>query len=290
MALDGHADVVVVGFGVAGAAAALAAAYADARVLVLDWSVPSERGFGASRAARSRAAVRTGLQAAARAAGVEVREQCRVHELQVDAGKVCGVGYATVPSNSTGATGHRWLRGMAGRAPAGLAPTFTRAAEAVWRSVFRVGETSCSSVVLALDPRHWEFVGPAMWSAVRGRPAVAASPTPTPTRRLRVIPWTGEVAVQTPELAVRTWCASRDSYDPLETSGAVARQGELCVDEATGSVLLSGDEPLPGLYSAVVPRHSHAADPGAALRAGRRAGQGAAGAVGNARAWLRSIG
>ncbi|RAY16996.1 hypothetical protein DPM19_02190 [Actinomadura craniellae] len=286
MSLNGRVDVVVIGFGVAGAAAALAAAAADARVLVLDQGVPAERRLLASRAARSRDALRTGLRAAALAAGVEVRAQFRVHELVVDAGQVSGVGYATLPPRGIAAAGHRWLQRAGDRAPAGIAPVLTRAADAVWQSVLVVGEVGCSSVVLALDPRHWEFVGPAMWTAARtglggGVPAAPAWPRP-----LRAVPATETGAGPTPELAVRTWCAARET--PAFTA---AGQTELRVDETTGAVLVGDDQPVPGLYSAVQPHRAGAdSEPGAVLAAGKRAGLGALAMARHARVALRSVG
>jgi hypothetical protein len=272
MSPNEHADVLVIGFGVAGAVAALAAVDADARVLVLDQSVPADRGFAASRGVRSRDALRAGLRAAARAAGVEVRTQCRVHELVVDAGQVCGVGYAALPARGPATAGHRWIQRMSALAPARVAPVLTRAAEEVWRSAFTVGEISCSSVVLALDPRHWEFVGSAMWAASRARHGLGAQPPAPRPRRLHAVPADGVIIPPTPELAVRTWCALHDE------AAAAAPQAELRVDDATGAVYVSDDQPVPGLYSAVGTRRTGAADrdSGAVLTAGRRAGQSAA--------------
>ncbi|MFC5746339.1 FAD-binding protein [Actinomadura rugatobispora] len=222
MPLPRNADVVVVGFGVAGAAAALAAARAGARVTVLDRGVPTARPLALSRSARSRRALRSGLQRAALAAGVAVHPRCHVHELMMDAGRVCGVGYAAPPSDGGAAT--------------------ARLAETI------VGEVGCSSVVLALDPRHWEFVGPAVWSAAR---ASGDADGPPPTAR------------PSPELAVRTWCAAREAG-----AAAASRQAELGFDAATGAVLMGAGLPVPGLYSAVGGR---AADPAAGHRAGRGA-------------------
>lgn len=243
MSLDGHADVVVIGFGVAGAAAALAAADCHRRVLVLDQSVPTDRRFGRSRSDRARASLRARLRAKARAAGVEVHAQCRVHELVVDAGRVSGVGFATLPSQGVATTGHRWLQKTSALAPASAASLLTRAAEAMWRSRFRVGEISCSSVVLALDPRHWEFVGPAMWSA---------APAPAGARPPVTVPVAGADASPSPELTVRRWCASC-AATPLVPE----HQQELEVDESTGAVMLADGRTLPGLYSAVGSRRAY---------------------------------
>ncbi|WP_228638384.1 FAD-binding protein [Microtetraspora sp. AC03309] len=274
MSLDEHVDVVVVGFGVSGAAAALAAAEADARVLVLDQRVPVEGRRVASGADRSRDELRAGLRAAARAAGVEVRAQSRVHELVMDAGQVCGVGYATLPAGGAAAARHRWLQRVGDRVPAFAAPVLARAAETVWRAGFRVGEISCSSVVLALHPRHWEFVGPAMWAAARVGSGAGVSMEAARRRRADTVPSTAVCVWSTPELTVRTWCALREP-----ASSAAVQQAELHVDEMTGAVLVSEGRPVPGLYSAIRTRHTGPSDQRtcAEVIVGRRAGLGAVG-------------
>jgi hypothetical protein len=245
MRLDGHVDVVVIGFGMNGVASAALAAQAGARVLLLDQGIPGKRKRPASsRAARSREALRTDLWRAARAAGVEVRAQCRVHELMVDGGKVCGVGYAMLPSGGIVPAGHRLLRTMSHRLPERFAPVAVRAADAVWRSTFRVGEVGCFRVVLALSPRHWEFVGPATWAAARGLDAGRPRATRSP-RRLCAVVAADAGGRPTPELTVRAWCASRDAMAPA------AATKELSVDEATGEVLVSENRRVRGLYTAV---------------------------------------
>ncbi|XVQ14593.1 FAD-dependent oxidoreductase [Spirillospora sp. CA-255316] len=272
MPLPSEADVVVVGFGVAGAAAALAAARAGARVRVLDRGVPAARRPALSRSARSRRSLRLGLRRAALAAGVAVHSRCRVHELMVDAGRVRGVGYAALPPGGGAATAPRSLRHTGARAAASVAPALARAADAVWHAEAVVGEIGCSSVVLALDPRHWEFVGPAVWSAARARGAWQEGAAP-----LRAVPRGSPDVRPSPELTVRTWCAAREA-------GAVAasRQTELGFDGPTGAVLMGdGGLPVPGLYTAVGAHRpdgaggGHAARLAAELAAAQRAGHGA---------------
>lgn len=236
MSLNSHVDVVIVGFGVLGAAAALITAETGARVLALDRNVRTGHRPLSSRAARSRDALRAELRAAAVDAGVEVRAQCRVHELAVAAGRVVGVGYATLPAEGRAAARYRRLQAMSDRAPARLAPALARAADAVWPSVFRVEEVGCSTVVLALHPRHWEFVGTAVWAAAHARRR--AQSVPAEARPAEARP--------TPELAVRMWCATHEPVAP-----GMDRQGELCVDEGTGRVLVGGGHAVAGLFSAV---------------------------------------
>jgi len=219
MTPDADVDVVVIGFGMAGATAALSAASTGARVLALDAGSPGPR--------------RDPLRAAARAEGVQLRAPYRVHELVTEAGRVRGVGYATLPPGSLARARHQLLRRMSGRAGAGWCG---RAAESVWASRFVVGEIRCSAVVLAIDSRHWDFVGTATWSAARTAPA---SRTPG---------WLSAVPAAfppTPELAARRWLAARAG------SWWTPRMGELRVDALTGAVLVDEDHVVPGLYSAV---------------------------------------
>ncbi|MEV6162537.1 FAD-binding protein [Streptomyces sp. NPDC052052] len=258
-------DVVVIGFGVAGAAAALAAATGGARVLVLDRRSALTEHARRSSSGPSACAV---LRSAARAAGVTVRGACRAHELVTDVRQVRGVGYAELSARRTTAAAYRCLDRL-GDLPMRSAPVFARAADRVWQSDFLVGEVACASVVLALDPGHWDFVGPAMWAAARSARR-EAGPGPA-TRRLRVV-GPGETAPPTPELSARLWCAQRD---------AAADQGELRVDDATGAVLVGGEPAVAGLYSAVPTGRPTAAPRGhrAVIAAGVRAGQGAADAA-----------
>ncbi|WP_106402653.1 FAD-binding protein [Actinocorallia populi] len=267
MALDDRVDVVVVGFGMAGAAAALAAAGSGASVLVLDQSPLSWGGAGFTRAARHRALLRAGLRAAAREAGAKVVAQCRAHELMTVGGRVCGVGYAELPRRGAAAAGDRWLRRLGRLLPARPAAVVDRVGEAVWDSGFRVGEVEASAVILAMDSRHWEFVGPAAWTAAREHRAQPGSARPRWPERLPDGP--------TPELAVREWCASREAGEP------VAYQAELRVDEGTGAVLVGGAGPVPGLYAA--PGRAHAGGVRRSMMAGLRAGDAVVSALAESR-------
>ncbi|MFC8102699.1 hypothetical protein [Streptomyces sp. NPDC057363] len=267
MSLDGQVDVVVIGFGVAGAAAALAAAGTGARVLALeqrglvrkDWRGPSPR-------VRSRSALRS----AALAAGVQVRPLSRAHELLMDADNVRGVGYAALPEQGSTSVVYRWLDQLGHRATHSGARSLARMADRIWQSAFMVGEIACASVILALDPRHWDFVGPAMWTASRSVKAPKTMPTAAPTRHLRLVaPEEGEVD-PTPELSARLWCAQSEAVVP--TPG---QRRELRVDEETGAVLIGDGAPVPGLYSAM-PTEGGGRDCGLALAAGTQAGRQAA--------------
>lgn len=278
MSLDGWVDavdVVIIGFGVAGAAAAVAAAGTGARVLVVDRrGAPCGRNWRRSPEARTQAA----LRAAARAAGVEVRAHRRAHELVMDGDRVRGVGYAAPSEHKAGAVAFRCLDRL-DKSGSSSARAFARAADRVWQSDFRIGEIGCASVVLALDPCHWDFVGPAMWAAARSaRGPVGMPPV---SRRLRVVgaEETGAEpkAEPTPELSARMWCAQRDA-----TATVRCDQRELRVDAATGAVLVGGEPGVLGLYSAVpadggetsgsVSASAH----GRAVAAGMRAGGEAA--------------
>ncbi|GAB2827037.1 hypothetical protein GCM10022221_26500 [Actinocorallia aurea] len=238
MSLQADFDVVVVvGFGVVGATAALAAAKAEARVIVVEQDPLLARRRRGPRSTGTRDALRARLRRAALSAGVEVRTQRRVHELMVDGDRVCGLGVAALPGRGPAASGHRWARRLAESAPERMAPALDRLAEEVWRSAFCIEEVPCASVILAVDPAHWEFVGTAMWKAAgRGgsdgrRRRLAAVPDTVGSRR---------------ELDVRTWCALHEA-SPEEA----ALQRDLRVNEATGEVLDADDLPVPGLFSAV---------------------------------------
>jgi hypothetical protein len=240
MTPDTDVDVVVIGFGIAGATAALSAADAGARVLALDQRVPDRRG----EAGR--------LRAAALAAGVSLRAPHRVHELLTEGGRVCGVGYAALPPGGLAARAHRFLRWAGDRT--GLASP-GRAADSLWAARFVVGEVRCPAVILAIDPRHWDFVGAATWSAARVASRGEAGGTPG---------WLGEpvtslAAQPTPELAARRWLARRAGDQ------AAAHCGELLVDGLTGAVLVTAGQVVAGLYAAVP----------SAARAASRAGFGA---------------
>jgi hypothetical protein len=165
-------------------------------------------------------------QAAACAAGVEVRSGAAA-ELVVEGGRVTGVGY------------------LASDRPAGV---------------------TCSSVVLALDAVHWDFVGPAVWSIVRTSAVDRRPPDPGRSSRLGLVG--PDHTRPEPELVVRRWCADGEAG-----SAAAANQRPLQVEESTGLLMISEQLPVPGLYSAVPARSGASAerDIGAARRAGRAA-------------------
>jgi hypothetical protein len=290
-------DVVVVGFGTAGAAAALEAARAGARVLVLDRRGvrvrPAVTGREPALRVRRRFRPRTGsavpslsaLRADAVAAGVEVRRQTAVHELVVEGGRVTGVGYAAVDLRSASGARYWWLDRLSAWTPrlsAGLARTLRRAAESVWHDASAVGTVSASSVVLGTARAQWDFVGPAVWAAgVANLPVVAAA-----HRRLSLV---GDgTPAPTPELEVRAWCARETGAGACTESLA-----ELRVDPATGQLSVGDAGEVPGLYAAVAeltgPAPVLPEDGALRVAAGRRAGRAAA--VGRPRrGHLRSVG
>ncbi|MGY1772450.1 FAD-dependent oxidoreductase [Blastococcus sp. SYSU D00813] len=294
-------DVVVVGFGVAGAAAALEAARAGARVLVLDRRGvlvrPGALTSGADLAPgapvrvrrRFRSRPRTAvpplstLRAEAVAAGVEVRRQAAVHELIVEDGRVTGVGYAAMDLLTPAGARYWWLDRLSGWTPrlsAGLARMLRRAAEALWHDASSVGTVSASAVVLGAGREHWDFVGPAVWAAQADcRPVGTAR-----RRRLSVV--ADDAVAPTPELEVRAWCAR-------ESGGAVDALAEVRVDRATGQVCAGEASAVAGLYAAVdEPAGRDEVPPGDSallIAAGRRAGRAAA-AARPRRGHLRSVG
>lgn len=295
-------DVVVVGFGVAGAAAALEAARAGARVLVLDRRGvlvrPGALTPGADLAPgapvrvrrRLRSRPRTAvpplstLRAEAVAAGVEVRRQAAVHELLVEDGRVTGVGYAAMDLLTPSGARYWWLDRLSGWTPrlsAGLTRTLRRAAEALWHDASAVGTVSASAVVLGAGREHWDFVGPAVWAAsVDRRPA----PGSARRRRLSLVP--DDAPAPTPELEVRAWCAR-------ESGGPVDALAEVRVDRSTGQVCAGEASAVAGLYAAVdEPAGRDEVPPGDSallIAAGRRAGRAAA-AARPRRGHLRSVG
>ncbi|RBY85871.1 FAD-binding protein [Blastococcus sp. TF02A-26] len=292
-------DVVVVGFGVAGAAAALEAARAGARVLVLDRrglrvrpvvpAVADRPALRVRRRFRSRpgAAVPplSTLRAEAVAAGVEVRRQTAVHELVVEGGRVAGVGYAAMDLCTASGARYWWLDRLSSWTPrwsAGLARTLRRAAEAVWHDASEVGTVTASAVVLGTDRAGWDFVGPAVWAAgVARRPSGVG-----PRRRLSLV---GDGApAPTPELEVRAWCARATG-----AGTSVEALAELRVDPATAQLCVGDAGEVPGLYAALAERTGPAPvpteDSALLVAAGRRAGRAAA--VGRPRrGHLRSVG
>lgn len=296
----GDYDVVVVGFGVAGAAAALEAARAGARVLVLDRRGvlvrPGALAPGAELApgapvrvrrrlrSRPRAAVPplSTLRAEAVAAGVEVRRQAAVHELLVEDGRVSGVGYAAMDMLTPSGARYWWLDRLSGWTPrlsAGLTRTLRRAAESLWHDASSIGTVSAPAVVLGAGRENWEFVGPAVWAAQADHRTVPGARR----RRLGLVP--DDAVAPTPELAVRAWCAR-------ESGGAVDALAEVRVDRATGQVHAGDACAVPGLYAAVPEPAGRGELPpaGSALliAAGRRAGRAAAARP--RRGHLRSVG
>ena len=292
-------DVVVVGFGVAGAAAAVEAARAGARVLVLDRRAvvvrPGARAAGTvdgaagapvrvRRRSRPRTAVPplSALRAEALAAGVEVRRQAAVHELVVEAGRVTGVGYAAIDVLTPAGARYWWLDRLSRWTPrlsAGLTRTLRRTAEALWHDASEVGTVSASAVVLGTDQAHWDFVGPAVWATSLSGPAAA--------RRRRLSLVADEAPAASPELVARAWCAREAGAGP-----AVDVHAELGVDRATGQVRVGEGDPVPGLFAAVAePRHGEGVGAGEAplVAAGRRAGRAAAVPL-TRRGHLRSVG
>ncbi|MEU9269067.1 hypothetical protein AB0E04_26940 [Streptomyces sp. NPDC048251] len=266
MSLAGNVDVVVIGFGIAGATAAVEAADAGARVLALD-------GRGAlrphsstlhmfdrppafpirlrrlPRAAQARAhAARAEARSAALAVGVRVRTSATVCELLVDGGRVSGVGYAALDASSATALRYSCLNRVAERLqssrPGSLGRALGERAEEVWERESAVESTTCSSVVLAIDPARWDFVGPAVWATVRAAERSDSGPE-TPARRANPSPVGGGSEFLNPaptELTVRAWCATQSG------GGTTDR---LHIGRATGAVLTGDGHRVPGLYSAV---------------------------------------
>jgi hypothetical protein len=294
MPLGEDFDVVVIGFGVAGAWAAAEATGAGARVLVLD-----RRGVVATRgpvrgavaraasgelphflsrrlgwAARRPIPARVAARAAALAAGVTVRTQTVVHELLVEGGQVIGVGCATMDPRTPSGARYWWLDQLSHWTPRlsrTLSSVVTRAAESLWQEASSVDEVRCSAVVLGMGRSHWDFVGPAVWAGQVG--TTAAEP---PSRRLGLVsPGAANPASPTPELAARSWCAAQEPRPSV--AGCLS---ELRVDRTSGAVSTGEAAALPGLYAAVpdalgrAGSHEHVTL--RAIAAGRRAGRAAA--------------
>jgi hypothetical protein len=161
----------------------------------------------------------------------------------VVAGEVRGVGYSTLTAQRAAAWVHRSLRVPGRVAPWRVGDCLARTAESVWCSASSVHQVGCSTVVLALDPRYWEFVGPAVWAAARTADrAPAKRLAPPRARAVRSVAEPARSAPAQPELSVRRWCAAQESVPD--------RREELRVDDATRSVLV-GPRRVPGLLSAV---------------------------------------
>lgn len=291
-------DVVVIGFGVAGASAAVEAAGAGARVLVLD-----RRGVIARRrtvraaalavaaeelpvlvrrrlrsAGRRALSPRAAARSAALAAGVEVRTQTVVHELLVEGRRVTGVGCATMDPRTPSGARYWWLDRLSRWTPRlsrTLGRAITRAAESLWQEASSVEEVRCSAVVLGMNRSHWDFVGPAVWAATACAEKSRAAAAPRGRRLSVVSPDAMTRPKPTPELAARAWCAAQE---PRAT--VVSGLGELHVDRTSGAVRAGEADAVPGLYAAVPDAPGRAdADEHTTARvvaAGRRAGRAAA--------------
>ncbi|MFJ8816362.1 FAD-binding protein [Amycolatopsis thermoflava] len=241
-----RADVLVVGFGLAGAAAAIEAAAAGADVLVLDKlplepSLAGRRPRGAGRSGGDE--LRAGLRRTALERGVRVRPQATVHELLVEGRQVVGAGYAAIGPDTAEAAWHRRLYRMslhARRSSAIVREVFTEAAERLWEESFVPGTIECAAVVVATPPSEWDFVGASLMPvlAADGRASATARPVRCPDAPER----------QTPLPALR-------------------------VDPASGAVSSAGGWPVPGLFSATAGCADRRPTDAEAVAAGRRAGR-----------------
>jgi len=246
MAQTDRVDVLVVGFGLAGASAAIEAAEAGAGVLVLD-KLPLDsstagrrpRGVGRSGGDGLRAEMRrTALEK-----GVRVRPQATVHELLVEGRRVIGAGYAAIGPDTAEAAWHRRLYRMslqARRTSAIVRDVFTEAAERLWEESFEPGTVECAAVVLATPPSEWEFVGASLMPVLAAdeRASTSARPVRFPAAPVH----------RTPLPALR-------------------------VDPAGGAVSSAGGWPVPGLFSATAGFADHCPTDAEVVAAGRRAGR-----------------
>ena len=295
MSFDDEYDVVVVGFGFAGAAAAIGAAEAGARVLVLDRkrpgtgprvTRPSRAGRTGTTSLATRPWIRTArgrarselrrLRGIAVAAGVDVLRQSTAHEVLVEGDRVCGVGFATLDPRTRRGTSYSGLDRL-GAWTTGVSETlghvFTGAAEAVWQQASSVGMIRCSAIVLGMDRGRWDFVGPAVWAVMGSAGWRPEEQGRNGARRLlSVVPPSADPRPSpTPELALREWCAERETG----RSGGLV---ELRVDRGSGAVHVGERGAVPGLYAAT-PEAADGAAAGsdaatcvpAAMRAGRAA-------------------
>jgi hypothetical protein len=260
-------DVVVIGFGIAGAAAAIGAAESGARVLILDRErLSAYRPVTTSRRAwrgeasvavrrrivsvrrRSRGDLRD-LRAAAVAAGVDVCGQSVVHELMVEGGVIRGVGYATLnPSTIRGTFywGLSRLGAWTSAASRKIGRAVSDTAETVWQQASSVEMARCSAVVLGIDRNRWDFVGPAVWAVMGAASWWPEEQGVTGTRQRLGVVRAGEEPVSrpTPELAVRKWCATQATG----RSGGLG--GALRVERGSGEVHVGELGIVPALYAA----------------------------------------
>ncbi|GAB2964765.1 FAD-binding protein [Amycolatopsis acidiphila] len=247
MALTDRADVLVVGFGLAGAAAAIEAAQAGADVLVLD-KLPLESSLAGRRPPGVGRSGGDGLRAELRRTalenGVRVRPQATVHELLVEGRQVIGAGYGAIGPNTAEAAWHRRLYRMslhARRTSAIVREVFTEAAERLWEESFVLGTVECAVVVVATPPSGWEFVGSSLTPVLAAEGHAECVPRPVSS-----------------------------GAAPLHPTSVPA----LRVDTATGAVISAGGWPVPGLFSATAGFTDRWFTDAEVVAAGRRAGRG----------------
>ncbi|HVV08152.1 FAD-binding protein [Amycolatopsis sp.] len=275
MALTDRADVLVVGFGLAGAAAAIGAAEAGADVLVLDKlpleppravrpghreaarpdrgetapdTLPEEIAWWSSRRpARRRRGSGAGLRGLLRdlavERGVRVRPQATVHELLVEGRRVVGAGYSAIGPDTAEAAWHRRLYRMSLHARGSSAivrEVFTEAAERLWEESFVLGTVECAAVVVATPPSGWEFADSSL------TPALAA-----------------EGHAGSASIPMSPGARTHPTAVPA-----------LRVDAATGAVFSAGGWPVPGLFSATAGVTDRCFTEAEVVAAGRRAGRG----------------
>lgn len=282
-------DVVVIGFGVAGAAAARTAAERGASVLVIDSDAPRVRRRMTSAAhGRPASGSRLGLpwiprararyeaRAAALAAGARVHPRAWACELVVDGHRVVSVGYVALRSGSAEAFAYSclsWIPRCLGRTGM-LGPAVDERVDALWREASLVESVPCSSVILAIDLPHWDFVGPALWATSRA--ATRRGPVSSARNAfLSIIP---ELSPERDLGELRT--AGRDSVTRLD--GASDQRITPYLRHADRAVLTCDGLEVSGLYAAVPDERpspavagGSVADP-APANAGEHAGRAAA--------------